>query len=316
LGDATRAAKIAKYISLDGAGCSAAVTAGVPCIEPNRAMLPGEAHVEVATSAASFEMQYTFLIGEAPEVTEIVAQAEPVVIAGRAVNFPANTGRDGTTLDIWEIDTDTGARVNDEPLATFVMGAEGNWGPVTVAPDKHYELVLYSSDSPNRHHFYPQPFLRSTSFVRLLSGEPTAPTRMNTNTGPDHTALIAMRMREWQLSDVLELSTTSSAGDEPVVNAITSEVGSDEGFASIAVHIHDDVTTPGESSLELLPYFPEQSFQTGVDVYMPANEAADGTITARSLPRGDATRPQVLNLPNWPSNVHTVTLMFSDFAQD
>lgn len=317
LGDAGRAAKIAKYISLDGSGCAAAMTAGVPCIEPNQAMLPGEAHVEVATSAPSFAMQYEFLIGEAPEVTEIVAQAAPVVIGGRAVNFPQNTGRDGATLDVWEIDTDTAARLSETPVATFVLGPSGDWGPVTVAPDKHYELSLSSDDSTTQQHFYPQPFLRSTNFVRLLSGEPDAPTRMNTNTGPDHAAVIAMRMREWKPSDVLEITTTSgSHGDQAMVDAITSDTGSDDGFASIAIHIHDDAATPGESSLDLLPYFPEQPFQTGVDVFMPAALPTDGTITARNLPRGDTTRPQVLRARNWPSSDHIITLMFSDFAQD
>jgi hypothetical protein len=116
---------------------------------------------------------------------------------------------------------------------------------------------------------------------------------------------------------VLEISTTSeSHGDQAMVDAITSDTGSAEGFASIAIHIHDDAATPGDSSLELLPYFPEQPFQTGVDVYMPAASPTDGTITARSLPRGDTSRPQVIRARNWPSSVHIITLMFSDFAQD
>lgn len=317
LGEAGRAAKIAKYISLDGQGCAAAMTAGVPCIEPNQAMLPGEAHVEVATSEASFEMQYEFVVGEAPEVVTIVAQAEPVVISGRAVNFPANTGRDGTTLNVWEIDAATGARATDTPHATFTLEADGAWGPVTVAPDKHYELVLSSPDSAIQQHFYPQPFLRSTSFVRLLSGPPDAPTRQNTHTSDDHATVIAMRMREWQTSDVFEISTTCERlGDQAAINVVTTEVGSDEGFASIALHIHDDAASPQESSLDLLPYFPEQPFQTGVDVFMPASDPPDGTITARSLPRGDSARPQILNVPNWASTKHLITLMFSDFAQD
>jgi hypothetical protein len=118
---------------------SAANTASVPCIEPNQGTLPGQSHVEVATSVESFAKQYEFLLGAAPKVTEIVKQKEPVVISGRAVNFPENTGRAGTTLDVWEINAQTGARVGAKALATFDIAENGNFGPVTVSADKHYE---------------------------------------------------------------------------------------------------------------------------------------------------------------------------------
>ena len=55
-------------------------------------------------------MQYEFLVGEAPEVVDIVPQRDPIVISGRAVNFPANTGREGVTLEVWPVDAATGRR--------------------------------------------------------------------------------------------------------------------------------------------------------------------------------------------------------------
>ena len=48
LGDPARAAKVAKYVAIDGAPCPEVV----PCIAPNQAAFPGQAQVEVATSAA------------------------------------------------------------------------------------------------------------------------------------------------------------------------------------------------------------------------------------------------------------------------
>ena len=172
LGDATRAAKVAKYISLDGSGCGAAMTAGVPCLAPSQMNLPGQKHVEVATSAESFARQFEFLIGRAPEVVNIVKQAAPVEISGRAVNFPANTGRTGATLQIWEINSQTGARVGSEPKAKFSIGEDGNWGPAVVSPDKHYELELAGDASTQ--HFYPQRFLRSSACSRDLRIRPRA----------------------------------------------------------------------------------------------------------------------------------------------
>jgi hypothetical protein len=58
-----------------------------------------------------------------------------------------------------------------------------------------------------------------------------------------------------------------------------------------------------------------QAFQTGVDVYMPAADPPDGTITFRSIPRGYEDKPQVLRAPNWRSTAHRIMVMFNDYHQ-
>jgi hypothetical protein len=145
---------------------------------------------------------------------------------------------------------------------------------------------------------------------------------VNTNTGDGHSSLIAMRMREWYATDVndvsgdqsdkLDIGTKSaSAGEVAPVNALQRFVGVD----TIGVHIHDAAASPGDSRLQPLPYFDGQAFQSGVDLFMPATDPPDGTITITNIPRGDATDPQVLNVPNWASSKHTITLLFADYAQ-
>jgi pimeloyl-ACP methyl ester carboxylesterase len=308
LGNAQQAAKVAKYIAIDGSPCPGG---GVPCITPNQAMFSGQRHVEVCTSKESFAMQYEFLLGTAPQVVDIVRQRAPVEISGRAVNFPANTGRDGTTVKIFPIDAATGARTQADPIATFTIGADGNWGPTVIDPDSHYEMELSASSGVTTH-FYMQRILRSTKFVRLLSGPPDSPTRMNTHTSAAHTTVVVSRQREWLASDVLEIATTSpSGGDRPAVNAMMLPgVGA---AMAIGIHIHDAAASPGDSTLNPLPYFSGQPFQYGVDVFMPAANPPDGTITLRNVPRGDTNAPQVLNVPNWASSQHHVSVMFSDF---
>jgi pimeloyl-ACP methyl ester carboxylesterase len=325
LGDPARAAKVAKYISLDGFGCSQAATANIPCIAPSQATLVGQSHVEVATSLESFVEQYKFLIGSDPKVTAIVKQTEPVVISGRAVNFPENTGRAGTKLEIYEINAQTGARIGP-PVKSYDLTSDGNFGPLTVSPDKRYEMVL-STPQGNHHHHYMQSFLRSSPFVRLLSGPPDTATRQNTNTGPNHSALIAMRMREWQTSDQLEVGIATQSNPNPQLVNVLNGVGVDPsggGGADIAslvrgkigIHLHDDVATPLMSSLVQIPYFMTQPFQAGVDVYLPAAEPPNGTIIVKSIPRGNVSKPQTIAIPNWPSTGHLSTLMFADYAQD
>lgn len=318
LGDPAQAAKVAKYVAIDGAPCPEVV----PCLAPTQETIPGQAHVEVATSAESFAAQYEFLVGEAPEVVDIVPQRAPVVLSGRAVNFPANTGRDGSTLEVWEIDRDTGGRVGDEPHATFDLGPDGDFGPLEVTSGGYYEYLLTDPGAPTRHHLYLQPYVRSSDLVRLLSSPPDGPTRANANVGDDHASIVAIRMREWYASDtpaadgdqrdVLEVSTEHADGAEAPVDVVTDFVGN----GTIGLHLHDDAATPGESTLAPLPYFSEQPFQNGIDVFMPASEAGDGTITVTNLPRGDADRPQTLNVPNWPSSTHSISVMFAEHAAD
>ncbi len=320
LADPARAAKVAKYVAIDGAPCP--TVENVPCIAPNQGLFPGQEHVNVCTSAESFAMQYEFLVGEPPQVVDIVRQKAPVEISGKAVHFPQNIGRDGATLEIWEIDSDTGYRTGDAPIATFPIGPTGEWGPATVDPDQHYEMALTHPDY-GTHHLYPQRYLRSTHLVRLLSGDPdTSTTRQNTNFGDNHATVVAIRMREWyaaddpdlpvQDADVLEVSVTSESGNQEPVNVLQDYVTN----GNIALHLHDDTVTPGETTLAAIDYFSSQPFQSGVDIYLPAAEPPDGTITFKNIPRGDTSRPQVLNLPNWSSSNHFVTVMFADFAVD
>lgn len=308
LGDPEQAAKVAKYVALDGRPCVDVV----PCLAPNQASLPGQAHVEVATSPESFAAQYEFLVGEAPEVVELVAQRDPVEISGRAVSFPANTGRAGAQLAIWPIESDTGARSSDEPLEVVELDETGEFGPVEIEAGAHYEFELSSPDSAVVHHLYPQPYLRSSRLMRLLSSEPDGPTRANTNSSDQHVSLIAIRMREWfgEGEDADSLTVAVDGGDATEV--ITDFVGNN----TIGLHVHDDAATPGVTTRAPLPYFSEQPFQSGIDVFIPATPDGTGTVTVTNVPRGDDTRPQVLNVPRWPSSGHAVSVVFTDWPVD
>jgi hypothetical protein len=273
--------------------------------------------VTVATSAESFVWQYEFLFGKKPDVVEIVKQSAPVEIAGRAVNFPSNTGREGRTLEIFELERASGKPAGPA-LASVLLPQSGDWGPVVVDPDEFYELRLSSEREGSYQHFYFQRFLRSTKFIRLLSGPADSPVRANTNAGPHHAALTLVRMREWygpgdpnKPADVLALRVEGPQGNMDVPDAIAPAVKADK----ISIHLHDDAATPGMTTLTPLPYFATQPFQTGFDVFLPASEPPDGTITITNVQRGDATKPQVVRFPNWSSDKHSIMVMFADFAQ-
>jgi pimeloyl-ACP methyl ester carboxylesterase len=338
LAQPARAAKIAHYVGVDG-GSIPACGLGDPNLDcmgifrgttgnvgGNNVYFNGEqSHVEAATSAESFAAQYEFFTGDEPRTTLVLPEPPgQVTIAGRLVNFPQNTGPNGATLRIWEVSAATGARKESEPVATTVVGPNGDWGPVRVNGQQHYEFEVQRLDTPITGHLYYQPFMRDDHWVRLLSSPPGAPTAVNTVAGPNHAAVVVLRYREWWTThpsgrqDVLQISTTSpGAGDEPPVNALQNVISSGVGVASsaIGIHVHDN---PADqlTSLNLIPFFTTLAFQTGVDVFMPATNPPDGTISFSNAPRGDTGRLQVVRMPNWPSDGHRSSVNFNDFVQD
>lgn len=333
LSNAGRAAKIAKYIGIDGssnASCGIASpdldcmgiwqgtnTAGN--VGGNNVRLSPQTHVQVATSAESFAAQYEFFVGEEPETTLVLPEPPgKVTISGRAVEFPQNIGTPGARLEIWEVDTKTGARKDAEPHATLSLAADGSWGPVNVNGQQHYELLVIREGFLS-HHFYFQPWLRSSRFVRMNLAPPNSQIVANTNLSDNHTAATVVRQKEWWTThptgqnDVLEISTQSaSRADQPAVNALTKVTSN----GVIGIHVHDAAASPGNSTLDLLPFFPTQAFQTGVDVFMPATEPPDGTVSFVNAPRGDTSRLQTINVPNWRSSANRATVTFNDFVQD
>lgn len=311
LSDPARAAKVAKYVAIDGAPCPEVV----PCIAPTQVTLPGQAHVEAATSAESFAKQYEFLVGREPEVTEIAPKEGTVEISGRAVNFPSNVGRAGDDLDIWAIDGETGQRIGDEPHASVVLGPDGEFGPIELESGAHYEYVLSGEASSVEHHLYLQPYVHDSRLVRLLSSEPDGVTRTNTNTGPDHSALVIMRMREWYAADRDDVP--GDQRDQLTVQVLARTEPREVlwphvGNATIGIHVHDDAATPGTTTSAPLPFFDGQPFQSGTDVFLPASPDGSGTIRVVNVPRGDTARPQVVNVANWPSDGHAISVVFVD----
>jgi hypothetical protein len=154
--------------------------------------VPNQEHIEVATSTESFFEMYHFLRGHAPLTTRIVPWIRPK-ISGRATVFPDNVGLDGATLEIWQIDGDTGERVGNDPKATYAIGPDGNFGPFKGWFGKHYEFALSRDDLTDLRYFY-EPFLRSDHLVRLNAAVALSPF---IDSSPDHSTVTVVRFKEF-----------------------------------------------------------------------------------------------------------------------
>lgn len=341
-----RSARVAKYINIDGAtgascpgnpapvNCLGIFGQGIPgrTMGTNNIYLPDQSHTQTVTSEQSFVAQYGYLTGKAPK-TNLVLPEPPgqVEIAGKLVDFPVNTGINGGTVEIWEVHGNSGVRKDSFPMVVINIGPTGEWGPVHVNGQKYYEFAATRPDSARITHYYRQPFIRSDYLIRLLSSPPTSPIIVNTATGPDHSAAVLIRYREWWSdqgagSDTMWVTTTSptwasNPNFPPTLNILSNPAVAPRlpiiPFSPNKIGIHAfDANLDKVSTLAPIPFFLSQTFQTGVDLWMPATDPPDGTISFTNEPRGDTTRPQTVNVRNWASDDHRISIQFNDYVQD
>jgi pimeloyl-ACP methyl ester carboxylesterase len=332
-----RSARVAKYINIDGA--KGDVCPGNPepvdCLNisqsgslgTNNVNFPQFQHTQCVTAAESFVEQYKFLTGREPWTTLVLPEPPgQVEVGGRVILFPANTAAEGTTLEIWEIDGDTGHRISAHPKKVMEIGADGNFGPIHVNGKKYYEFTLYRTDVDYITHYYFQPFIRDNYLLRLLVAPPDSALYEHTPRGPDHTALIILRYFDYLTgaeseNDTLWVTTSSPAWDDDPVNPtpptlnILSEANIAPRTFKLGIHAFD-VGIDKVSTLLREDWFYTQAFQTGVDIWMPATEPPDGTITLVNEPGKFPTLPQTMNIPNWSSENHRVLVMPNAYFQE
>lgn len=322
-----RAANFAHYVCLDGYAAesppggvpSLGLWAGVQYRDSEigggiNITLEGQSHVEVATSAESFEEMYNFFAGKYPATSKIVAApGEQVELAGRAVLFPQNTGPANTELEIWEIDGTTGYRTGEQPAATYQLGSDGAWEPFAGKKGQHYEFVLIRDDNVNHNeYFYFEPFIRSNYFLRLpTSAEPGKGLAASMDSSDNHVNLIVGRNQEFWgdqpgKKDKLEINGTDivSSGTHPVSKRVN--------YTCVY-----DKDVDGQSNLGTpIIYYSLITFFTGVDYHIPGAGPPDGTTSIVLTSRTGSGQQQVINIPNRASSsVGRIHVQFRDYVQ-
>jgi pimeloyl-ACP methyl ester carboxylesterase len=358
-----RAARVAKYIGIDGAsnatcpgGVDASGEPNVPCMgiwargpttrmvgPDHNVYLSEQGHTQSVTSPESFAAQYAFLTGEPPKTTLILPEhPRDVTIAGRALNFPDNTGIDGAVLELWEVHASTGERGRATPEQVATLDASGNFGPWPVNPAKRYEInvIRQSEEGPRYQHFYYEPWIRSDHLLRL-NISPLGSALSNTirqHAGPAAGASI-VRQKEWWGSndvdasnvDVLDVTTSRPRFGGLAARKACARFGNPKHCdvaalgnivtpgtapyaASTIAMITFDVGADGVSDTSALVSL--GPFLSGIDLFMPAPDAEPrGVVTFRVGARREP-EDQVIRTPNWPTNGnHFMTVTFREWTQ-
>ncbi|MEM3091017.1 MAG: hypothetical protein QXW17_04560, partial [Candidatus Bathyarchaeia archaeon] len=275
-----------------------------------------QSHVQVCTSAESFVEMFKFFTGYEPVTKDIIPEPPGQVwISGRVVIFPLNVFIEypegcPAILEIWEVNSNTGFRIYSEPNATFVIqGPEGNWGPFKAKGGVHYEFCLLR-EGLSPHHFYREPFFRSNYWITLQTSLPGGIADYM-NRSDSHSNLVIVRNKElWgdqgENNDVLTINGVNiiTANICPRIKRVNGMFVYDKDSDGVS-----DLTKP-------IAYYHNLPFFTGVDLYIPATDPPDGTISLVLTLRGGGGKTQIINIPNWASSKHRISVQFNDYIQE
>jgi len=266
--------------------------------------MPDMTHVQSATSAQTFIQIYKFFRGTLPG-HDIVAQKDKIQLAGKALEFPQNTGLAGDTVEVWPLNFN-GERTTKTPTASFPItdGTEagGAWGPVSAKAGQRYEFALVKPDAKTLH-VYMEPFVRSDYDIRLLG---SIPIEAETGKFPGSSGAVMIRYKEYWgnepgqndelLVNGLEVCTPSLCPWEKKVNA----------FFALNWEGKEESTLNEEPALSKLPFI------QAAQVFIPAHEPPDAAVSYQLNSRGGGGL-RTLNVANWEGLTNQVEIFWNDF---
>jgi len=315
LGTASRAARVAHYVNLDGA-TAVRRPGGVPTLAiwgegsvlrriggAENVYQRDQSHTQTVTSVQSFSQMYRFFTGSAPQTTAVVAETGQIRVSGQAVLFPSNVGAAGMGLTVHEVSATTGQRVG-APVASFTIGADGSFGPFTASPSARYEFALAQGQGQVQHH-YLAPLQRTDRLVRLLTNRPGEGIGARVPVGPAHSALSITRYKEWW-GDQGSSGDTLSVDGTNIVTSVTAP----RDKRAIGIFAHDQNSDRRTDLSRAIPDF-DETFITAADVFIPAGAGGSGTVTVTVRSRA-AGGTHVFVVPNWPSDTDRIALTVPD----
>lgn len=313
-----RAARVAKYINLDG-GAGGSIPESVEGLAiwgegDGSRSLPGahnvqfadQSHTEVVNSPESFVEMYRFVTGDTPAFDEVVRQSGTVQIAGRAVLFPENSGAHDATMRVYRVDPTTGTPpVGAAPVATIELSGDGSFGPLELVADAPYVFEI-TRPHAGVHHVYPQPFVRSSNLFRVLTSDPGGLADSFWEPAEKTQNLTVLRNEEWWAdqgarNDVLAIDGTS----------VLTATNSPRSNRTIGIFLHD-AGGDGVSGSVADPPPTGLPFLTGIDLVIPAADPATGTTSVRATPR-NGVGDETVCLPALSSVTHRMSVQFNSY---
>jgi Lipase C-terminal domain/Lipase (class 2) len=313
-------ASVARYANIDGQEKNPGVPtlalwAGrcgdVTCSKPERHMesaenvtIPNATHVQTSTSAESFEQIFKFFRGTLP-AHDIVAKKGSILLAGKALEFPQNTGLIGDTVQMWPLNFQ-GQRTTTTPLASILItdGSTGGgaWGPVAAKTGQRYEFALVAP-SGETIHVYLEPFVRSDYAIRLLG---SLPIEADSGKFPASSGAVMTRYKEYWGNE-------PGQNDQLLINGLNVCTASLCPWAKeVNAFFAFNWEGKQETTLNEEPVLSKLPFLQAAQVYIPASSPPNATVAYQLTSRGGGG-VRTLNVPNWEGTTNQVEIFWNDF---
>jgi Lipase C-terminal domain len=248
---------------------------------------------------------YKFFTGKSPRKDiKKVKKNETIQLAGKALEFPQNTGLAGDTIEIWPVNSE-GLRSTIKPIFSTLItdGSEagGAWGPVNAKPYQRYEFVVVGASKTL--HVYMEPFVRSDYDIRLLNSVPIGNA---VGKFPKDSGAVMIRYKElwgFQPGESDELLI----GKLELCNAKTCNL-----HKEVNAYFAFNWEGKEESNLNEEPALSALPFIQAAQVYLRGAEPPD-EIVSYSLKSRTGGPLRTLNIPNWEGTKNQVEIFWNDF---
>ena len=308
----TRAQYVAKYVHLAGnpqnkpAGPQGniptlnvysdadLIVSGDDIPNANNINLIDKDHYQVATSLETFIEMYNFFYEELPSVIDLFEPSTTLEISGKVLSFGENLPSVGAYIEVYELDTETGFRINNNAQFNLRARADGFWGPIDIEKGIYYEFLVYTNLPGDRPvHYYREPFNFDDPTVYLRSYPPLISLGalfLNGIPKNDNQAIVAFFGASQAVingRDVLKVNE----------NVLSTPTLADASQSIIALFCYDNGN--GISNYQPIGNFSNFPFLNAADVFFPTNIPT--TINMEFNGRK-------INMANWKSSSEGVSV--------
>ncbi|MEA2201468.1 MAG: hypothetical protein QOI89_2064 [Solirubrobacteraceae bacterium] len=265
--------------------------------------MPDMTHVQSATSSQTFIPIFKFFRNSAPK-HDILPQRS-IKLAGKALEFPQNTGLVGDTVEIWPVNFN-GERTAKTPIASFPItdGSEGGgaWGPVSAKSGQRYEFALVKPGGKTLH-VYQEPFARSDYAIRLLG---SIPIEAQTGKFPGSSGAVMIRYKEYWGDEPGQNDELLVKGLEVCTPALCPWQKKVNAYFAFNWEGKEESTLNEEPALSKLPFI------QAAQVFIPASDPPSAIVSYQLNARGGGG-VRTLNVPNWDGPTNQVQIFWNDF---
>ncbi len=312
-------ASVAPYVNLDGQEKNPGVArsrCGLDAAGTPRAANPNGTWKAPKTSRSrtrrtcrrrplpqTFQQIFKFFRGKLPK-HDIVPQKGKILLAGKALEFPQNTGLAGDTVEVWPVNSN-GERATKTPIASIPItdgsrpeARGGRWRP-RPGSATNSRSCSRTQDAPRLH---------GAVRAKRLRHPPARVGAIEKETGkiPGSSGAVMIRYKEYWGNE-------PGQNDELLVNGLEGLHGETVSLGKEGERVlRVQLGRQGRKHPERRTGLSKLPFIQAAQVYIPGSTPPNAIVSYQLNSRGGGG-VRTLNVPNWEGTTNQVEIFWNDF---